>query len=139
MQGQELVNEGGATLCSREAFAEADSDGGPTDLRPGPREVLGIQVGCPLLPTPAQVPADVAAEGAPGGRGAGAVLGIGPDHLIEDEHPPTGWAAGRKQIPDRHLEAGVAQRRGGQGPERGVEVAQVRRAEDDLGQEPSHG
>ena len=68
--------------------------------------------------------------------GSGARRSTRPDDLVDDERPAAGGAAGRVQVADRDLEARLAARRGGHPLERGVEVADVRRPQDDLGEHP---
>ena len=59
-----------------------------------------------------------------------------PDDLVDDERPAAGRAARREQVADRDLEAGLAPRRGGHPLEGRVEMADVRRPQDDLGEHP---
>ena len=87
------------------------------------------------------------------GRDVGRLVGVGPerlgdidhlvgarsawpDHLVERERPTAGCAAGRERLADGDLETGLAARRRTHRLERGVEMAKVRRAQDELGEEP---
>ena len=72
-----------------------------------------------------------------GGR-SGRTLAGGrfPDELVGDDRPAARWAVRREQVADEQLQARLAAWCGRDRLERGVEVADVRRPEDDLCHEP---
>ena len=124
----------------------APSTTGKRSMRPGPRRlevgvghrarhVVGFERRLALLGAAPLVAADRAAVVADDGLRRPVLLG-GPGELVGDEHPPAGRAAGREQVADRHLEAGLPPGRRGHALERGVEVAHVRRTQHDLREHP---
>ena len=132
----------GASRHRRRRGSVERSDGahrlGPDVGRRAP-QVVGVERRLALLRPAALVAADRAAV-VPGDRSrpardAGLVVDR-PDELVGDEHPAARRAARREQVADRHLEARLAARRRGQPLERGVEVADVGRPQDDLGEHP---
>ena len=62
-------------------------------------------------------------------------LGL-PDELVDDGTPTARGTAGRERVADGHAQARLAARSGTECLERRVEMADVRRAQHDLGQEP---
>ena len=110
------------------------------DIGADPLEVVGVERRLAQLRAAALVAADRAAV-VPGGPVASAPAMPGlvvdrPDDLVDDERPAARRAAGREHVADRDLEARFAARRGGQALERGVEMADVGRPQDDLGEHP---
>ncbi len=109
--------------------------------RPGPFEVVLVERRGPLVGAAPLTAADRAAVVLAGGSGIDglalvAVRRPGPDELVGGEHPLARRATRREQLADRDLEAGLATRRGGHRLEGGVEVAEVRRPQDELREEP---
>ncbi len=108
------------------------------------RDVGGVERRLAVLAAAQLVAADRAAvvlARGPGTGRAAIVVGAlgGPGHLVEDHRPVAGGAAAREAVRDPRLEAGLAAGGRGQRLDGGVEVAQVRRAEHDLGQQPVEG
>ena len=58
-----------------------------------------------------------------------------PDELVDDDGSAAGRALRGEELVERLAEADLAARLGAEGVDRGIEVAQVRRAEDDLGRQ----
>ncbi len=110
------------------------------DIGLDPLEVVGVERRLAQLRAAALVAADRAAV-VPGDRphpaGDARLVVDRPDDLVDDEGPAARRAAGREHVADRDLEAGFTPRRGGQALEGGVEVADVRRSQHDLGEHPS--
>ena len=105
------------------------------------RDVLRVERRLPLLAAAELVAADraavVLARRAAGPAIAVLVLRVGgPGDLVEDDRAIAGRAAAREAVGDRRLEAGLAARGRGEALDGGVEVAQVGRPEDDLGEQP---
>ena len=105
-------------------------------------QVVGVERGLPLLAAAQLVAADRAAVvlarrlRAERLAVSASVASVGPGDLVEDDRALAGRAAARVAVGDRRLEARLAAGGRGERLDRGVEVAQVRRPEDDLGQEP---
>ncbi len=164
---EKAVDEPGRAVDDREALGQACPDGRVVGGDgPGPLEVRGVKPGAPLLAA-ALAAADragveLAGRGMiairPRGRARGAVRlgGAGPerldevdrlirsgcsrpDDLVERQRPAAGRAARRERLTDGDLQAGLAVRRRAHRLERGVEVAEVRRPQDELREEPGQG
>src|SRR4029079_7417287 len=70
---------------------------------------------------------------------AGRLVLIGPDDLVDDERSAARGAAGGEELADRDLQAGLSPRRGAHRLERRVEVAEIRRPQDELREQPGEG
>ena len=134
MQIQQLVHELGRAVHRREAGLDRGADLIGADIGSEPDQVLGVQ----WRLTDLGLAALVATDGTPvhPGDGLGGRLRRRPHELLGDEHPATGRTAGGVQVAERDLEARLSPRRGRHALERGVEVADIRRPQDDLRQHP---
>ena len=138
---EQAVDERLAPLHDGEPVAEpVPGDIGVVGEAARPRVIVLVERRRSLLGPAPLAAADGAAEVLAGGRGlgTGSIVvgrGAGPDELVGREHPLAGRAAGREEVADRDLQARLAARGGGHRLERRVEVAQVRRAEHQLGKE----
>ncbi len=137
---QQLVAQELAALEDREAVQEPVADLAALGVD-RPLHVRGLEGRLAQGPAAKLVPADGAAvmlAGRPrAGRSPVLVGGLdGPGHLVQDDGPVAGGAPAGVAIGDPLLEAGLAPRRGRQGLDGCIEVAQVRRPQDDLGEEP---
>jgi hypothetical protein len=99
---------------------------------------LGRRVAQLVAPA-AAIQAGGAAEGAPDGDRARAGDGRLPHQLLGGERAATGRAGRREALADPAAQAGGPERRRAHALERGVEVAQVRRPNDDVREEPGQG
>ena len=138
---EQLVGERLAALEDREPVAQ---------VRPAPRAPVGVERPAEVVRVERRLALLAAAELvaahgaavvlADGPRAAGlpsSSVGLGgPGQLVEVDRPLAGRAAARVAIGDGRLEAGLAARGRGQRLDRGVEVAQVGRPEDDLREQP---
>ena len=134
VQVQQLVHQQRRAVDRREPGLDHRPDLIGADVGAEPDEVLGIERRLAQLGLAALVATDRAAIDA--GHGVRGWIAGRPDELLRDEHPAAGRAAGRVQVAEGDLQAGFAARRGGHALERGVEVADIGRAQDDLGQHP---
>ena len=136
---EQLVGQALGPGHDREAGEQAGAHRLGADIGRGPTQVVGVERRLALLRATALVAADRAAV-VPGRRpcpsGDPRLVVDRPGDLVDDERPAAGRAAGREQVADRDLETRCAARRGGHPLERGVEVADVGRPEDDLGEHP---
>ena len=135
MQVEQFVDELRRAVHGGEPRLDHRADLVGADVRPEPDQVLGIERrladlasrragrGRPCSGRPGRPPRDAGSRG-------------GPDELLGDEHPAAGRAAGGVQVAERDLQARLAPRRGGHALEGRVEVADVGRPQDDLGQHP---
>lgn len=139
VQVEQFIREALRAVDLGEARAEGRAHRLCPDVRGRPAEVVRVERRLALLRTTALVATDraavVSSDGPCPPRDARVVIDR-PGELIGDEHPATGRAARREQVPDRHLEAGVPARRGGHPLERRVEVPDIGRAKDDLREHP---
>ena len=132
-----------APSIGREPVAERRAD------RLGPDVGVEPDAGRRRRAAPGAAPSRRAGRGRPCSGSAGrpaaarpasdAALGVrttAHDDLVDDERPAAGRAAGREQVAERDLEARLAARRRGHALERRVEVADVGRPQDDLGEHP---
>ena len=140
VQVQQLVREGLAALEDREPVTQlvADLDALRVE-RTG--KVGGVHGGLAVLAAAQLVAADgaavVLADRARAYRATVVVGGLDrPGHLVEDDLPVAGRAAARVAVRDRRLEAGLAAGGGGEGLDSGIEVAEIRRPQHDLGEQP---
>ncbi len=136
---QQLAGQVFAAVQDREAVEQPGADLAAFRVQ-RPPQVRGVE-GCLALLAPAElVAADraavVLADRAGSGGPAVLVGGLGgPGQLVQHDRPVTGRAPARVPVADPLLEAGLATGRGGQRLDGGVEMPQVGRAEDDLGEE----
>ena len=136
---EQLVGQALGAGHDREAGEQAGAHRLGADIGRGPSQVVGVERRLALLRATALVAADRAAVvpgRRPGPPGDPRLVVDRPGDLVDDERPAAGRAAGREQVADRDLETRRAARRGGHPLERGVEVADVGRAQDDLGEHP---
>ena len=144
VQVEQAVDERLGALDDREPIPEpAAGDVGALGGRLGPLEIVLVERRGALLAAAALAAADRAAvvlsgrrRGRSSRRPRSASACTGPDELVGDEHPLARRAAGREQVADRVLQARLAAGRRAHRLERRVEVAEVRRAQDELGEEP---
>ena len=139
VQVEQLVGQALRTGDLREPVEQGRAHRLGADVGRGAAQVVGVERRLALLGPAALVAADRAAV-VPADRshptGDAHVVVDRPDDLVGDEHPVARRAARREQVADRDLEARIAARRGGQPLERGVEMADVGRPQDDLGEHP---
>ena len=157
VQVEQGVDEAVRTIREREPHAEPGARLGRFADAQGALDVARVERRLALLAAAELVPAHDAAivlagrtglaagridehrrgqrrRAAPGRRRAAV-----PDDLVEHDGPAAGRAAAGVELADRRAEAGFAARRRGEGLDAGVEVAEVGRAQDDLGEEAVEG
>ena len=131
VQGEQVVDELVTALRRREPLAKPLPDRRAADLLAGPASIRDRRLDRLVLRSALLVSAQLAAV----------VnlhrLVLDPFELVDRETSPAARALRGEQLVDREPQAGLTERRCGQRRERGVEVAEVRRSEDDLGQEPA--
>jgi len=137
---EDRPNQRVAAIGNGKALAQPASDRCRSDVSPRPPLVGVVGSGGPLLRAALLIAADRAAVLLLRERRAGRRVGVGsfagrPAELVDGDIPATGRAFRREQLADRELQARFAARRGRERRERGIEVAQVGRPEDELRQE----
>ena len=136
MQVEQLVDEVRRAVDRRKPLGQLAADRRGPDVGRGPDEVVGVELGLALLPAAALVATHGAAVAlGDRARRLAIVLGL-PHDLVGDERPAARRAAGREHVAERHLEARFATRGRGDALERRVEMADVGRSQDDLGEHP---
>ncbi len=135
MEVEELLDQGVVAVDGREAVPDRPP-GGPAGVgRVDPGQVGVVDRAVTLVAA-----ADLVAAGGTSivlvdGTGSG-VRDRLPDDLVEDHAATAGHAPAGVLLAEPDLEGGLLARGGGDRLERGVEVAHVRRPQDDLGQQP---
>ena len=139
VQVEQLV---GQAICPGhlgESGEETRPHRGGTDVGAGAPEVVGIEGRLALLGAAPLIPADRAAI-VPGDRPCPArdprLVLHRPDDLVGDKRPAARGAARREEVADRGLQARFTPRGGCQALEGRVEMADVGRAQDYLGEHP---
>ncbi len=137
---EQLIREPVGTDHVREASPQHRPCRRDVGVGLGAPDVVGIEWRLTLLGTAPLIATDraavVAGDRASDGRSVVVAL-LRPQELVRDQHPGTGRAARREQVADRHLEARLATGRGGHPLERGIEVADIGRTQDHLGEHPA--
>ncbi len=140
-----LVDEVVVAVECRESLVELAPDRAVGIRRRGSSPVVVVDGRVPLLAAAELVAADgaaiVLADQAPRRRSrrAGILLVVArdglPDELVHHGRPAAGRAAGREQLADRNLQARLLAGRRGDRLEGRVEMADVGRPKDDLGEQ----
>ena len=129
MQVEDRVDQRLAAVGDREAVAQPRADGLRADVAGGAIAVRLAGLDDLVLRAMLLVSAELAAVVQAGG------LATFPLDLVDGQGPAAGAAGRREQLGDREPEARLAVRRRRERRERRVEVAQVGRPEDQLGEE----
>jgi hypothetical protein len=130
----ELVDQRRGGLDRREPVAQGRACLVHTAVGHGSNLVLRVERGLAVLGPTTLIATDGAAI-VPGDRSRPAIGLVGrPGELVGHEHPTAGRAPRREEVADRDLQARLPTRGRRHALERGIEVAHVRRSQDDLGE-----
>ena len=142
VEGEELVDEVLGPVHGGEPAAQLRPDGLDTDIGVQADQVIVVERRLPLLAPATLVAADratiVLGDRTRLGRGGPGLRGIvgRPGDLVDDERAGAGRAARGVEIAERDLQAGLAPGRRRHPLERGVQVADVGRPQDDVREDP---